>query len=82
VLATKRGVDYIRQAGLSPQESLDLWNQSLGTKFGMADYERVMKQFPAAQQPARTRTFRDADCRAGSSRYCWRRQDVRWYRRA
>jgi hypothetical protein len=51
VLATERGVNYIRQAGLTPQESLDLWNKSLGTNFGMADYERVMKQFPAAKSP-------------------------------
>mgnify|MGYP006276271297 CR=1 FL=1 len=46
--ATKRGLELASQAGLNAQQTTDLWNQALGTKFTPDDYSRVMQQYGVA----------------------------------
>jgi hypothetical protein len=46
--ATKRGLELASQAGLNAQQTTDLWNQALGTKFNVDDYSRVAQQYGIA----------------------------------
>lgn len=50
--ATKRGLELASQAGLNAQQTTDLWNQALGTKFTPDDYSRVMQQYGIAAPTA------------------------------
>ena len=40
-MATQRGLDYITQQGMRPQDAANLWNASLGTDFSAANYYDV-----------------------------------------
>ena len=40
-LATVRGINYAKSLGLTPQQTVDLFNTSLGTNFTQADLTRV-----------------------------------------
>lgn len=40
-MATQRGLDYITQQGMRPQDAANLWNASLGTDFSAEDYYDV-----------------------------------------
>lgn len=40
-LATQRGVQYARQQGWSPEQTVLGWNQALGTNFSVDDYYRL-----------------------------------------
>ncbi len=46
--ATKRGLELASQAGLNAQQTTDLWNAALGTKFTPDDYTRVAQQYGVA----------------------------------
>ena len=35
--ATRRGIDWVTQQGMRPQDAVNLWNQSLGTNFNVTD---------------------------------------------
>jgi len=35
--ATQRGLDWVTQQGMRPQEAVNLWNQALGTNFNVSD---------------------------------------------
>ena len=43
--ATKRGLELAAAQGLNAQQTTDLWNEALGTKFTPDDYARVAKQY-------------------------------------
>jgi hypothetical protein len=51
-VATQRGLDYIREQGLTPQQGVDLFNTNLGTNFTLDDYYRATGTQPAASTPA------------------------------
>jgi hypothetical protein len=58
-VATQRGLDYIREQGLTPQQGVDLFNTNLGTNFTLDDYYRATGTQPpvapvAAPAPAPT----------------------------
>jgi hypothetical protein len=38
---TAAGIAYARQMGLTPDQTVALWNQAMGTNFTRADYDRV-----------------------------------------
>nr|MCH9835682.1 hypothetical protein [bacterium] len=46
--ATKRGLELAAAQGLNAQQTTDLWNQALGTKFTPDDYSRVAQQYGVA----------------------------------
>ena len=46
--ATRRGLELASQAGLNAQQTTDLWNEALGTKFNVDDYSRVAQQYGIA----------------------------------
>ena len=46
--ATKRGLEIAAQQGLNAQQTTDLWNEALGTKFTPNDYSRVAQQYGVA----------------------------------
>ena len=50
--ATRRGLEYAAQQGLNAQQTTDLWNTALGTKFTPDDYAAVMKQYNIAAPTA------------------------------
>lgn len=50
--ATRRGLEYAAQQGLNAQQTTDLWNQALGTKFTPDDYAAVMRQYNIAAPTA------------------------------
>lgn len=60
-LATTRGLQYARNLGLTPEQATALFNRSLGTEFGLADYDRVMAEnaglFPSMPQPSMTQVI-------------------------
>jgi len=60
-LATTRGLQYARNLGLTPEQTTNLFNRSLGTSFGLADYDRVMAEnaglFPAMPQRPTTQVL-------------------------
>lgn len=42
--ATKRGLEIAKQQGWSPVQTVNNWNQSLGTEFGVPDFFRALKE--------------------------------------
>ena len=50
--ATRRGLEYAAQQGLNAQQTTDLWNTALGTRFTPDDYAAVMKQYNIAAPTA------------------------------
>lgn len=40
-LATQRGIQYARQQGWTPEQTVQEWNQALGTNFTIGDFYRV-----------------------------------------
>lgn len=50
--ATLRGLQYVRNLGLNPEQATALWNQTYGTNFGPADYKRVMAEYGNLFGPA------------------------------
>jgi hypothetical protein len=36
--ATRRGIEWVTQQGMRPQDAVNLWNQSLGTNFNVTDF--------------------------------------------
>ena len=36
--ATQRGIDWVTQQGMRPQDAVNLWNNALGTNFSVNDY--------------------------------------------
>jgi hypothetical protein len=51
-VATQRGLDYIREQGLTPQQGVDLFNTNLGTNFTLDDYYRATGTQPPVAAPA------------------------------
>lgn len=43
--ATARGLEYLSSIGANPAEGVDIFNQALGTKFGVNDFLRVADEF-------------------------------------
>jgi hypothetical protein len=43
--ATARGLEYLAKIGANPAEGVDIFNQALGTKFGVNDFLRVADEF-------------------------------------
>ena len=60
-LATTRGLQYARNLGLTPEQTTNLFNRSLGTSFGLSDYDLVMAEnaglFPAMPQTPQTQVI-------------------------
>ena len=46
--ATKRGLELAAAQGLNAQQTTNLWNEALGTKFTPDDYARVSRQYGIA----------------------------------
>jgi lysophospholipase L1-like esterase len=54
--ATRRGIEFVTQQGMSPQDAVSLWNQSLGTNFSVNDYFKTS----GIQAPSRSVVFGDS----------------------
>ena len=52
--ATVRGLQYAQQQGWSPEQTVNAWNQALGTNFTTADYYRATGTAPATTAPVVT----------------------------
>jgi hypothetical protein len=54
--ATRRGIEWVTQQGMRPQDAVKLWNSALGTQFNVNDFFRTSGQ----AAPSTTTVFGDS----------------------